>query len=111
MCTQVAGTNLRMQLGFQKPMKGKFSTLKTEIGMNPTSFVPLTYKPSKLCKIRCIRAPGSYLQLIIPIISPYYSHYILYPLQLETPFPNDAEILRPKIGLGPNHITNRLERC
>ena len=26
-----AGTDLHMQLGFQKPMKGKFSALKTEV--------------------------------------------------------------------------------
>ena len=29
-------------------------------------------------------------------------HRILYPLQLEPSFPNDAEILKPKVGLGPN---------
>ena len=33
-------------------------------------------------------------------------HYILYPLRLEPPFPNDVKILRPKVGLEPNQITN-----
>ena len=33
------------------------------------------------------------------------------PLQLEPPFPNDAEILKPKVGLEPNPITNWFERC
>ena len=32
-----ASTNLRMQLGFLKPMKGKFSTLMLRFGMNPIS--------------------------------------------------------------------------
>ena len=36
---------------------------------------------------------------------------ILYPLPLGPLFLNDAKILRPKVGLGPNHITNWLERC
>ena len=30
--------------------------------------------------------------------------YILYPLRLGPPFPNDAKILRPKVGLGPNQM-------
>ena len=29
-------------------------------------------------------------------------HRILYPLRLRPPFLNDAEILRPKVGLGLN---------
>ena len=29
-------------------------------------------------------------------------HCILYPLQFGPPFPNDIEILKPKVGLGPN---------
>ena len=33
-------------------------------------------------------------------------HCILYPLQLEPLFPNDVEILRHKVGLGPNQIAN-----
>ena len=32
----------------------------------------------------------------------HYRHRILYPLRLEPSFPNDAEILKPKVGLGPN---------
>ena len=31
------GTNLRTQLEFQKPMKGKFSALMLRFGTNPTS--------------------------------------------------------------------------
>ena len=31
-------------------------------------------------------------------------HRILYPLQLRPPFPNDARILKPKVGLGPNQM-------
>ena len=31
-------------------------------------------------------------------------HRILYPLRLEHLFPNDVEILKPKVGLGPNQI-------
>ena len=31
-----------------------------------------------------------------------YKNYILYPLQLEPLFSNDAEMLRPKVGLGLN---------
>ena len=31
-------------------------------------------------------------------------HCILYPLRLEPPFPNDVEILKPKVGLRPNQI-------
>ena len=41
----------------------------------------------------------------------YCRHCILYPLRLGPLFPNAAEILRPKVGLGPNQITNSLERC
>ena len=33
-----ASTNLRMQLGFQKPMKDKFFALILRFGMNFTSF-------------------------------------------------------------------------
>ena len=33
-------------------------------------------------------------------------HRILYPLQLGPPFPNDVEILRSKISLGPNQMLN-----
>ena len=33
-------------------------------------------------------------------------HCILYPLQLESPFPNDTKILRLKVGLGPNQMLN-----
>ena len=33
-------------------------------------------------------------------------HNILYPLGLGLSFPNDAEILRPKVGLWFNQITN-----
>ena len=36
---------------------------------------------------------------------------ILYPLWLGPPFPNDDEILRPKVGLGPNQMLNWLEKC
>ena len=35
-----------------------------------------------------------------------YRHHILYPLQLVPPLPNDAEILRPKVGLELNQILN-----
>ena len=35
-----------------------------------------------------------------------YRYCILYPLRLRPPFPNDVEILRPKVGLGPNQILN-----
>ena len=38
-------------------------------------------------------------------------HRILYPLRPGPPFPNDAKILKPKVGLGPNQITNWFERC
>ena len=31
-------------------------------------------------------------------------HHILYPLQLGLPFPNDIEIIRLKVGLGPNYF-------
>ena len=31
MMSKYAGTNMRAQLGFQKPMKDKFSALKTEV--------------------------------------------------------------------------------
>ena len=31
-------------------------------------------------------------------------HRILYLLRLGPPFPNDGKILKPKVGLGPNHI-------
>ena len=31
-------------------------------------------------------------------------HRILYPLWLGPPFPNDARILKPKVGLGLNQI-------
>ena len=27
-------------------------------------------------------------------------HHILYPLQFGPPFPNNVEILKPKVGLG-----------
>ena len=33
-------------------------------------------------------------------------HYILYPLQLGPLFPNDAEILNPKVGFGLVQIEN-----
>ena len=33
-------------------------------------------------------------------------HRILYPLQLGPPFPNDVEILKSKVGLGPNQMLN-----
>ena len=33
-------------------------------------------------------------------------HRILYPLRLRPPFPNNAEILRPKVGLRPNQMLN-----
>ena len=33
-------------------------------------------------------------------------HHILYPLQLEPLFPNDARTLRPKASLEPNQILN-----
>ena len=33
-----------------------------------------------------------------------YKNCILYPLQLGPPFLNDGKILKPKFGLGPNHI-------
>ena len=35
-------------------------------------------------------------------------HLILYPLRLRPPFPNDAKILKPKVGLWPDQITNWL---
>jgi len=34
----------------------------------------------------------------------------LYPLQLGLPFHNDVEILKPKVGLGPNHIEIDLKK-
>ena len=34
----------------------------------------------------------------------YCRYYILYSLRLRLPFPNDIEILRPKVGLGPNQM-------
>ena len=40
-----------------------------------------------------------------------YRHRILYPLQLEPPFPNDVGILKPKVGLGPNQIEIDLRKC
>ena len=33
-------------------------------------------------------------------------HRNLYPLQLRPPFPNDTEIQKSKVGLGPDQITN-----
>ena len=39
-------------------------------------------------------------------IKRYCRQHILYPLQLEHLFPNDAEILKPKVGLGPNQMLN-----
>ena len=35
-------------------------------------------------------------------------HHILYLLRLEPPLFNDVGILKPKIGLGPNHIETGL---
>ena len=40
-----------------------------------------------------------------------YKNYILYPLQLGPLFSNDAEMLRPKVSLESNQITNWLQRC
>ena len=31
-------------------------------------------------------------------------HHIMYPLRLEPPFPNDVGIIKPKVGLGLDHI-------
>ena len=36
-------------------------------------------------------------------------HHILYPLWPSPLFPNNAEILKPKVGLGPDQILNWLE--
>ena len=36
----------------------------------------------------------------------YCRHHILYLLQLGSLFPNDTEILKPKIGLRPNQMLN-----
>jgi len=33
-------------------------------------------------------------------------HHILYPLRLGPLFPNNAEILKPKVGLKPNQMLN-----
>ena len=38
-------------------------------------------------------------------------HRFLYPLQLGPLFPNVAKILRPKVSLVPNQITNLFEWC
>ena len=54
----------------------------------------------------------NFLSLILLILLPKLMNqkrdicrcYILYPLRLEPPFPNDAKILRPKVGLGPNQM-------
>ena len=35
-------------------------------------------------------------------------NHILYPLRLRPPFSNDVGILKPKVGLGPNHIETGL---
>ena len=35
-----------------------------------------------------------------------YRHHFLYPLRLGPPFPNDVEILRTRVGLGPNQMLN-----
>lgn len=36
--------------------------------------------------------------------STIYRHHIMYPLRLEPPFPNDVGIIKPKVGLGLDHI-------
>ena len=41
---------------------------------------------------------------------PHCRHCILYPLRLESLFPNDVEILKPKVGLGPNQIEIELRK-
>ena len=54
----------------------------------------------------------NFLSLILLILLPKLMNqkrdicrcYILYPLRLGPPFPNDAKILRPKVGLGPNQM-------
>ena len=38
-------------------------------------------------------------------------HLILYPLRLRSPFPNDAQNVRPKASLEPNQIWNWLKEC
>ena len=40
-----------------------------------------------------------------------YRHCILYPLRLESSFPSDVKILKPKVGLGPNRIEIDLRKC
>ena len=37
-------------------------------------------------------------------------HFILYPLQLGPPFPNDVRILKSKVGLGPNQMKIDLKK-
>ena len=37
-------------------------------------------------------------------------HCILYPLRLEPPFPNDARILKPNVGLGPDQMKINLKK-
>ena len=52
------------------------------------------------------------LILLIPLVKltnqkrGIYRHRILYPLQLEPPFPNDVRTLRPKASLEPNQKSN-----
>ena len=63
----------------------KFSSLLLEDGLNGLHNESLALSLLEIC---CCR------------------HRILYSLRLGLSFPNDAEILRPKVGLGPNQITN-----
>lgn len=40
-----------------------------------------------------------------------YRNRILYPLQLGPPFPNVGNILKPKVGLEPDHIEIDLRKA
>ena len=73
-----AGTYMRMQLRFQKPMKDKFFVLMLRFGMNPTSF-------------------GSHSK-------PLFSHYIKPYM---TPFQNIQKILRENLRFTRNSESKR----
>ena len=72
------GTDLRTQLGFQKPMKDKFSTLMLRFGMNFTSSGSLS--------------------------KPLFSHYIKPYM---APFQNTQKILRENLRFTRNSESNR----
>ena len=40
-----------------------------------------------------------------------YRHLILYPLQLELPFPNEFNTRRSRTDLGPSYRNSLVERC